>query len=132
MNSSDTIRRMVQAVGLDAREATAALRDATAGRLRAGFGRLIEAEPRAEDRDPRDATISVVPFIDCARRLGLDPATTLGPVAATGPRWFRDVFEALVRRPDLVLADFGWAVTETPEGPAYRFAWPEQGRPPSL
>jgi hypothetical protein len=35
-----------------------------------------------------------------------------------------DTFDGFVRRSDVTLAAFGWSVVETPDGPAYRFAWP--------
>ncbi len=111
--------------GLDAREATAALREGTAERLQLAFGRLVALGLGVDGqaRDPRDAMISLVPFIDCARRLGLDPAGVLGPIAATGPAWYRETFDAFVRRTDVTLRAFGWTVIETPGGPAYRFSW---------
>jgi hypothetical protein len=116
---------MTGAEGLDAREATAALREGTAERLALGFGRLVEAAAGAEGqaRDPRDAMIGLAPFLDCARRLGLDPAAVLGPIASTAPAWYRETFDAFVRRTDVTLAAFGWTVIETPDGPAYRFSW---------
>ena len=110
--------------GLDAREATAALRERSVDRLRLGFERLVEAEATAKGWDPRDTMISLTPFLDCARRLGADPAALLGPSAATGPDWFRETFDAFVARSDVTLAAFGWSIHETPDGPAYRFAWP--------
>ena len=72
---------MPQGIGLDAREATAALRERTQDRLELGFGRLVESEARASGWDPRDTMISLTPFLDCARRLGLDPGVVLGPIA---------------------------------------------------
>jgi hypothetical protein len=118
--------------GLDARETTTALRARSPERLREGFGRLVAAEARAKGWDPRDTMISLAPFLDCARRLGVDPAATLGPIAAGGPEWFRATFDAFVRRTDVTLAAFGWSLVETPDGPAYRFAWPADppARPP--
>ena len=65
--------------------------------------------------------ISLMVFVDCARRLGLDAAAVLGPTAASGPAWFRETFDAFVRRDDLELAAFGWSLVETPEGTSYRF-----------
>jgi hypothetical protein len=70
---------MPQAVDLDAREATAALRDGSAERLQLGFSRLVEAAARDRVGDQRDVAISLTPFVDCSRRLGLDPAAVLGP-----------------------------------------------------
>jgi hypothetical protein len=118
--------------GLDARETTAALRLRSPDRLREGFERLVGAEARAKGWDPRDTMISLAAFVDCARRLGVDAAPLLGPIAATGPAWFRETFDGFVRRTDYVLLDFGWRVVETPGGRAYRFAWPPDpvARPP--
>ena len=111
--------------GLVQREASAALRAGSLGRLEAGFSRLVEAESRAQGWDPRDAMINMMPFIDCAQRLGHDPAKTLGPIAATGADWFRETFDGFVGRSDLTLAAFGWSLVDTPAGRAYRFAWPD-------
>ena len=115
---------MTQGEGLVQRESSAALRERSLDRLQRGFGRYVEAEARALGWDPRDAMIDMTPFIDCARRLGFDPMVLLGPIAATGPAWFRETFDAFVRRADVTLEAFGWSVVDTPEGPAYRFAWP--------
>ncbi len=111
-------------IGLDARESTAALREGTLARLQTGFGLLVQAESNARGWDDRDTMISLAPFIDCARRLGHDPLLALSPIAGTGPEWFREVFEAFVRRADVTLAAFGWSIIETPDGPAYQFVWP--------
>jgi len=110
--------------GLDAKEASAALQERSPERLRLGFGRLVEAESKSPGWDPRDAMISLAPFIDCARRLGLDPVAVLGPIAHTGAEWFGQAFDAFVIRSDVTLAAFGWSLVATPNGPAYRFAWP--------
>jgi hypothetical protein len=123
--------------GLDAREATAALRQRSSKRLREGFERLMRAEAMSKGWDPRDTMISLTPFIDCARRLDVDPAVALGPLAASGPAWFRETFDAFVQRTDVTLAAFGWSLVHTADGPAYRFAWPPDPpartpRPPEL
>jgi hypothetical protein len=119
---------MPQGIGLDAREATAALRARSRERLELGFRRLVEAESRARGWDPRDAMISLAPFLDCARRMDLDAVEVLGPIASGGPDWYVEIFDAFARRSDVTLAAFGWSLVTTPEGPAYHFAWPDQGR----
>jgi hypothetical protein len=119
---------MTPGVGLDAREVTAALRNGSVERLRLGFSRLVEAEAKDQAWDPRDAMISLTPFIDCSHRLGLDPAEVLGPIAMTGPEWYRETFQAFVKRTDITLAAFGWSLVTTTEGPAYRFASPATGQ----
>jgi len=111
-------------IGLDARESAAALRAGALERLQAGFGLLVQAESGARGWDDRDTMISLAPFVDCARRLGHDPLTALGPIARTGPDPFRATFEAFVQRTDVTLAAFGWSIIETPAGPAYHFGWP--------
>jgi hypothetical protein len=113
-----------QTEGLDARESTAALREGSLDRLRLGFGRVVGAAATERGWDQRDAMISLMPFVDCATRLGHDPAEALRPAVAAAPDWYREMFDSFVGRSDLTLAAFGWSVVETPEGPAYRFAWP--------
>jgi hypothetical protein len=105
-------------------EATAALRDGSVALLEAGFHRHVAAESAAKGWDPRDAMIGLTPFIDCARRLGADPAVTLGPIARTGAAWYRETFDGFVVRSDVALEAFGWRIVDTPDGPAYRFSWP--------
>jgi hypothetical protein len=112
------------AEGLVQREASAALRAGSLERLQAGFSRYVQAESVAPGWDPRDAMINMTPFVDCARRLGHDPASVLGPIAATGADWFRETFDSFARRTDVTLAAFGWSIAETHEGPSYRFAFP--------
>ena len=115
---------MAPGVGLDAHEATAALRQRSLERLQLGFRRLVEAEAKIMVPDPRDAMISLAPFIDCARRLGVDPLESLGPITRHGPSWYRETFDTFVRRTDVTLVAFGWSIVETPDGPAYRFTRP--------
>ena len=117
---------MIDGAGLDAREATAALREASVERLQLGFQRLVAAVTAEGDGDRRDWQISLTPFVDCARRLGADPSAALWPTASTGPDEFRETFDVFVRRTDVTLAAFGWSIVETPEGPAYRFEWPSR------
>jgi hypothetical protein len=116
---------MTQGEGLVQREASAALRAGSLARLQEGFSQLVGAESTSRGWDPRDAMINMTPFVDCARRLGHDPAVVFGPAAVTGAAWFRETFEAFVRRSDITLSAFGWSIIETPEGPAYHFAWPD-------
>ena len=107
--------------GLVQHEASAALRSNSLARLQSGFARLVEAESNDRSADSYDAMIDVTPFIDCARRLGFDPAVVLGPIAATGAHWFRATFDEFVTRSDVSLAAFGWTLVDTPQGLTYRF-----------
>jgi hypothetical protein len=110
--------------GLDARESTAALRSGSPDVLRAGFDRWVSVEAAAPHGDQRDAMIGIAPFVDCARRLGLDPVDALGAVIEHAPRWLREAFASTTGYADVTLEALGWSVAETPDGPAYRFAWP--------
>lgn len=102
-----------------------ALREQSQERLTNAFVRFVRVETAHGSPDPRDTMIGLAPFLDCARRLGFDPAFVLGPVAAKlGPGWFQETFEAFVRRPDVNLAAFGWSLVETPAGASYRFEFP--------
>jgi hypothetical protein len=107
--------------GLDAREASAALRAGTLERLRAGFATLLESEASSRSWDTRDTMISLMPFVDCARRLGLDPVRTLVPLAAGSPPWLRETVEGFVGRTDLSLDAFGWTLMDGDDGPVYVF-----------
>ena len=64
--------------------------------------------------------INLTPFIDCARRLGHDPVTVLGPMARARvvSRNLRGIREPYGHHPRGVRL----AIVDTPEGPAYRFA----------
>ena len=112
------------AVGPVATDTTSGLREKSLDRLQEGFRRHVARSSAQGSGDPRDEMLSLTPFVDCARRLGHDPAGILGPIAAEGAPWVQATFEAFVRRTDITLAAFGWSIIETPEGPAYRFAWP--------
>jgi len=121
----DVIASVSRRESLVERESSAAVRERSLDRLQLGFGRLVRAESAAPGWDPRDAMINMTPFLDCARRLGHDPAIVLAAIAATGADWFRETFEEFVGRSDVTLSAFGWSIVDTTRGPAYRFDWPE-------
>jgi diguanylate cyclase (GGDEF)-like protein len=105
-------------------EATKALRGGSQGQLQVGFQGLIEHVAPGSDVHERALMTSLMPFLDCARRIGQDPAAVLAPIAATaGPR-FREAYAALARRSDVTLATFGWSLVELAAGRAYRLNWP--------
>jgi hypothetical protein len=103
---------------------TRALRASQPDKLVDGFRAQVDYLARTGPIDPRDEMLDLAALVDCARRLGADPAKLLGPVAANAPAWLAELFTAFVRRTDITLAAFGWSVVDTPDGPAYRFAWP--------
>jgi hypothetical protein len=111
---------MTQSDGWLQRDLSAVLRARSAAKLEDAFGRYVRYELTDHGWDPRDAMVEMTPFIDCARRLGLDPAQTLGAIAAGGPPWLKELFEVFVRRTDVTLGNFGWSLEETAEGLTYR------------
>lgn len=102
------------------RDLSEALRTRSADKLRETFGRYVKYELTNEGWDPRDAMINLAPVLDCARRLGLDPAQDLASIANGGPDSFKETFRTFVARTDVTLAAFGWSLVETADGPRYR------------
>jgi hypothetical protein len=111
------------------RDVSEALRRRSVEGLQLAFGEFVRFENTDPGWDPRDAMISLTIFVDCARRLGVDPVVVLGSTLATGPDWLRQTFDGFVSRTDVTLAAFGWTLINTPDGPAYRVA---DDRPPPV
>jgi hypothetical protein len=103
-----------------------ALTEKSLDQLQAVFARYVAATASGPVPDSRDVMVGLVPFIDCARRLGGDPERILGPIAQSGVAEFQKIFNVFVRRSDITLAAFGWSLTEFPEGMAYLVAGPER------
>jgi hypothetical protein len=99
-----------------------ALTEKSLDQLRAVFTRYVAVTASGPIHDARDVMVGLVPYIDCARRLGSDPDKVLGPIAESGSAEFREIFRTFVQRTDITLAAFGWSLTEFPEGMAYRSA----------
>jgi hypothetical protein len=104
--------------------ATAALRGHAPDLLVAGFAAQVAWLREHGPIDPRDEMLDLAALVDCCRRLGEDAERLLGPTAAAGPEWLATLFSTFVRRQGITLGAFGWSIIDTPEGPAYRFAWP--------
>ena len=103
---------------------TRALRERSETMLREGLLEFV-ADGEAEWlRDTRDLMWGLAPFLDCARRLGLDPVEVFDTAAAEGPASLADVVRDFGRRTDVDERSFGYEVYDTPEGPAYRFTQP--------
>jgi len=98
-----------------------ALTEKSLDQLQAVFARYVAVTASGPVDDSRDVMVGLVPFIDCARRLGGDPEKVLGPIAESGAAEFPEIFRVFVRRSDITLAAFGWSLTEYPEGWAYRY-----------
>jgi diguanylate cyclase (GGDEF)-like protein len=108
------------ALGLEAREATAALRSGSLVRLREGFRRCFTFLARTGRQNRRDLMTSMVPFFSCARHLGGDPEKVLAPMVADAAPLLQKAFASLCRR-DSSLKAFNWSLVDTPNGPAYRW-----------
>jgi hypothetical protein len=77
-------------------------------------------------RDWRDLLIAPAPLHDCARRLGLDPASVFDEAATHGPATVAQHVKRFGAHTDVTPASFGFRLDEdAPGGPSYRFAWPE-------
>lgn len=71
-------------------------------------------------KDDRDLMVALAPFHDCARRIGLDPATVFAQAATRGPATVADVVRTFGARTDITPEAFGFALRETSDGPEYR------------
>jgi hypothetical protein len=102
------------------RDLSEALRTKSTDKLRDTFGRYVRYELTNEGWDPRDAMVNLAPVLDCARKLGLDPAEDLASIANGGPAWFKETFRTFVARTDVTLDAFGWSLIHGDDGPRYR------------
>jgi hypothetical protein len=103
-----------------------ALSEKSLDQLQAVFAQYVEVTASGAPDDWRDVMVGLVPFVDCARRLGCDPEKVLGPIAESGEAEFQETFRVFVRRSDISLAAFGWSLTEIEDGMAYLHARPER------
>jgi len=71
------------------------------------------------DEDPRDIMVGLAPFVDAARRLGVEPSQLFDRAAASGGR-HAELIRTFGRRNDVTLESFGWRVVEAAEGLTYR------------
>ena len=119
-----TERKPFVTVGSPGREhpATGALRHGSLPELEAILA--VDLRRHADFRDDRDVMLHLTPYWDAARRLGGDPAALFDAASRDVPQAIGDVGRRFGRRTDLTLAVMGWRLEETPDGPAYRFAWP--------
>ena len=76
-----------------------------------------------DGKDPRDLMLSLAPFHDCARRLGLDVSQVFDDAAdAVGGEVGR-VARLFGRRSDITPDTFMFALESSSDGPRYRSAW---------
>lgn len=101
-------------------EPTTALRLQSPERLAADLGRLLaDLEPEIEI-DVRDVLVGLAGYVDCARRLGIDPVALFDAASADRSPAMRDLASTFARRSDVTLEAFGWRLEERPDGPCYR------------
>jgi hypothetical protein len=72
--------------------------------------------------DFRDVLVTLAPYHDCARRLGLDPAALFREVAVDLPNSVAELAQTFGGRIDVTLAAFGWRLDNSPLGPIYHFS----------
>jgi hypothetical protein len=101
---------------------TRAPRERAPDLLREGLLHLLVEGEDEWLKDYRDLLVSLAPYHDCARRLGLDPADIFDDVSDRGPVSLRKVVREFGRRTDVTPGAFGYVVTETPDGPRYSSA----------
>lgn len=79
---------------------------------------------RAYDgKDSRDLMLSLAPFHDCARRLGLEVSRVFNDAADGAGGDAGEIARAFGRRSDVTPDAFAFAVESDPDGPRYRSHW---------
>jgi len=102
--------------------ATTALREKSQSVLHGG---LIWTLRLYDGKDARDLMLSLAPFHDCARRLGLDVSQVFNDAADVVGGDAGEVARVFGRRTDVTPDAFAYAVESGPDGPRYRLQWPE-------
>jgi hypothetical protein len=97
--------------------ATAALREKSESVLHGG---LIWTLRMYDGKDSRDLMLSLAPFHDCARRLGLDVGQAFDNAADVVAGEAGEVARVFGRRTDVTPDAFAYAVESGPGGPRYR------------
>ena len=101
--------------------ASQALREGSPEVLRAGLRDLLVDGRLQWVRDGRDLLVSLAPYHDCARRLGLDVEAVFDAAADAGSPTVRDLVREFGRRRDVRLRAFGFLLEKGPDGPRYRY-----------
>jgi len=101
--------------------ATTALREKSQSVLHGG---LIWSLRAYDGRDARDLMLSLAPFHDCARRLGLDVSQVFNDAADVVGGDAGELARVFGTRTDVTPDAFAYAVESAPDGPKYRSQWP--------
>ena len=101
-------------------EPTTALRRRSPDLLRSAVARaLVALEPEVEI-DFRDVLVGLAVYVDCARRLDIDPVELFDSASTGRSEGMRELATGFARRTDVTLDAFGWRLESRPEGPCYR------------
>ena len=104
---------------MPAHPATDALRRDSPDVWRRSLLATLRDDEEAWLRDDRDLMVTMAPYHDCARRLGLDVAAEFRRVAEDGPERLRGIVERFGARRDVTPSAFAYELREGPGGPAY-------------
>jgi hypothetical protein len=102
--------------------ATAALRERSPSVLHGGLIWVLRAY---DGKDSRDLMLSLAPFHDCARRLGLEVSRVFNDAADAVGGEAGEIARVFGRRSDVTPAAFAFAVESGPDGPRYSSHWPD-------
>jgi hypothetical protein len=64
--------------------------------------------------------VDLAPYMDCARRLGVDPVAMFDQASSGTSHDLGKLVREFGRRGDVTLEAFGWVLEAKPEGPCYR------------
>jgi hypothetical protein len=98
---------------------TEALRQRFPGRLLADLTSRIRGSELDAETDPRDVMVGFAPFVDCARRLGVDPISLFDQASQDCGPVMHELATAFSKRTDVTLEAFGWSLEIKGGGECY-------------
>jgi hypothetical protein len=104
------------------RQPTGALRAGSREILVADLAAYMVASEPNVDVDYRDVLTGFPPFLDCSRRLGVDPIDVFEVASAGRSAGMVELAMNFAHRTDVVLKEWSWRLDDLPEGPCYRLA----------
>jgi len=110
------------------RAAVLGVREQSPDRVRLGLAAFAAADIGP---DVRDVLLSIALLFHCANRCGSTAQTLFAEAAAvSGPAMAAVLLDFLNRPPELqTLACMGWHEVESPQGPGFRWGWPNSRAP---
>ena len=70
--------------------------------------------------DVRDVMVAFAGYVDCARRLDIDPVEVFATAATGRSAAMIELASGFASRSDITLEAFGWRLEDRPQGPCYR------------